>query len=89
VPWSQKLSRVSQKSSRAIKAGLELPSNFLDEFGTDAAKSLMFRMKNLFHAVGTISPLVMLVSSQWTNQKVAREHLLSVRTFWLSPVFIC
>ncbi len=48
----------------------------------------MFRMKNLFHAVGTISPLVILVSSHWTTQRVAREHMLSVSTSWLSPVFV-
>ena len=79
MPLFCELSLASQICSRAVKAGLDLPSNFLDEFATDAAQSLQFRMKNLFHAVGTISPLVIFVSSAWAIQRIAQEHLLTVR----------
>jgi hypothetical protein len=35
-------------------------------------------MKVAFHVAGTISPLVILIPSGWSNYQIGREHLLTV-----------
>ena len=35
-------------------------------------------MKTCFHIAGTITPLVLLIPSQWANYAIGREHLLTV-----------
>jgi hypothetical protein len=35
-------------------------------------------MKVAFHVAGTISPLVILIPSQWSNYQIGRDHLLMV-----------
>ena len=67
------MSRLSAK-----RVGLELPDNFLDDFLTDEVLELFNRMKTTFHVAGTISPLVILIPSGWSNYQIGREHLLMV-----------
>ena len=64
--------------SQAVDAGLQLPVNFLDEFATSDANSLLNQMKTVFHVAGTVSPLVILNPSKWAELSMGREHLLTV-----------
>jgi hypothetical protein len=45
-------------------------------------------MKTLFHVAGTVSPLVILNPSKWTELSMGREHLLTVGLlFFFQVVF--
>lgn len=70
--------------SRAVKAGLELPSNFREEFLSTEVTTIFSRLKVCFHVASTISPLAILVPTQWSNYQIGREHLFMVR-FILYP----
>lgn len=62
-----------------MQAGVDVLDNFLDTFRTEDATSLLIRMKMCVYAAGTISPLVILLSTQWASVMVGRKHLLTVR----------
>lgn len=74
--------------SQAVQAGLELPSNFLDEFTSSDATLLLNEMKNCFHVAGTVSPLVILNPSKWAELSMGRDHLLTVRILCCSELFL-
>ena len=66
--------------------GLTLPDGFLDAFRTHDANRLFVCMKMSFHAVTSISPLVLLLPINWNGVAIRRDHLLTVRA---NPVICC
>jgi hypothetical protein len=59
-------------------AGLILPDDFLLDFESADAVTLLAHMNLCFHVAGTISPLVVLIPTQWASGNIGREHLLTV-----------
>ena len=80
-------STCSSLCSEAVKAGITLPSEFLNEFATADATHLLDVMKTCFHVSGTVSPLVILNPSKWADLKMGRDHLLTVRLLCSNPKF--
>jgi hypothetical protein len=62
----------------AERAGITLPDGFVEDFESEEAATLFLRMKMAFHVAASISPLVILIPTRWSNMNLSRGHLLTV-----------